>query len=262
MSSKDKFKHNLDLLQSEADNFAKNGSLIKKLFSISADHPVLSVMFAVSFGILVNALYDLVAYPLLDENPTLSGTGIHCLLPILFTLVCWLLVLRLRSLNPSLFVETPLNNKKLLVTLVSKGKEDYKDTPAYITYHSLLYSDKGHANINSLEKVVLVVTELPEVLDTAKKLKKHIEASGRTVAIFTISIDDRSLMEIQDQFRLLFKKYKAEYATNDTVADYTGGTKDMSVALLRESEKSLVTPIYLKSATYGEYSRASKTYAQ
>lgn len=122
---------------------------------------------------------------------------------------------------------------------------------------SLLYTDGGHANINSLQKVVLVTTELPEVTVTANQLKQQIEASGRHTEIYSIAINDRSLMEVQDQFKLLFKKYETEYQVHEMVADYTGGTKDMSVALLRESEKQLITPVYLKAAADGEYGKAS-----
>lgn len=257
MSNNEKFKHNRDLLEAQQRDFAKNGSLLKKLFSVSVEHPLLSVIFALSFGALVNALYDLASYPLTNDQPSQEGMLVRGGLVLLFSLVCWWMVVRLKALNPSMFVDTPLSEKKLLVTLVSKGKRSYKDAPAYVTYESLLYTDGGHANINSLQKVVLVTTELPEVTATANQLKQHIEASGRQAEIYSISINDRSLMEIQDQFKLLFKKYEAEHPANELLADYTGGTKDMSVALLRESEKRLVTPVYLKSATDGEYGKAS-----
>lgn len=257
MTSNEKFKRNRDLLEVQQREFARNGSLLKKLFSVSVEHPTLSIIFALSFGALVNALYDLALYLSTNDQLSQEGALTRCGLILLFSLVCWWMIVRLKSLNPSMFTDTPLTEKKLLITIVSKGKHNYKDAPAFVTYESLLHTDDGYANINSLEKVVLVVTELPEVVETAQKLKKHIEASGRSVDIFTISINDRSLLEIQEQFRLLFKKYKADYSTNNAVSDYTGGTKDMSVALLRESEKFMVTPVYLKSATDGEYGKAS-----
>lgn len=257
MSNSEKFKHNYDLLEAQQRDFAKNGSLLKKLFSVSVEHPVLSVIFALSFGALVNALYDLASYPLTNDQASQEGVLVRGGLVLLFSLVCWWMVVRLKALNPSVFVDTHLSEKKLLVTLVSKGKRNYKDAPAYVTYESLLYTDGGHANINSLQKVVLVTTELPEVTATANRLKQQIEASGRQAEIYSISINDRSLMEVQDQFKLLFKKYEAEYPAHEMVADYTGGTKDMSVALLRESEKQLITPVYLKAAADGEYGKAS-----
>jgi hypothetical protein len=221
MSNNEKFKHNHDLLEAQQRDFAKNGSLLKKLFSVSVEHPVLSVIFALSFGALVNALYDLASYPLTNDQASQEGVLVRGGLVLLFSLVCWWMVVRLKALNPSVFVDTHLSEKTLLVTLVSKGKRNYKDAPAYVTYESLLYTDGGQAEI------------------------------------YSISINDRSLMEVQDQFKLLFKKYEAEYPAHEMVADYTGGTKDMSVALLRESEKHLITPVYLKAAADGEYGKAS-----
>ncbi len=257
MSNTEKFKRNHDILQSQQHDFVKGGTLLKKLFSISAEHPVLSIVFTLSFGALVNALYDSASYPLVSDQLAREGVMVRGGLTIFFSLVCWLSVVRLKALNPSVFEDTPVSEKKLLVTLVSKGKRDYKDAPAYVTYESLLYTDSGHAGINSLQKVVLVTTELPEVTAAANRLKSHIEASGREAEIYSIAINDRSLMELQDQFKLLFKKYEAEYSPREIIADYTGGTKEMSIALLRESEMRFVTPVYLKAATDGEYGKAS-----
>lgn len=257
MSNTEKFKRNHDLLESQQRDFAKSGSLLKKLFSVSVDHPVLSIVFTLSFGALVNALYDLASYPLVSDQISQEGIMVRGGLAVFFSLLCWWSVVRLKALNPSVFVDTPMSEKKLLVALVSKGKRNYKDAPAYVTYESLLYTDNGHAGINSLQKVVLVTTELSEVTAAANQLKSHIEASGRKAEIYNIVIDGRSLMEIQDQFKLLFKKYETEYLPREIIADYTGGTKDMSVALLRESEKRLVTPVYLNAATDGEYGKAS-----
>lgn len=257
MSNIEKFKRNHDLLQSQQGDFAKNGALLKKLFSVSVEHPALSIIFTLSFGALVNALYDLASYPFVSDQLSREGILVRVGLTIFFSLVCSWSVVRLKAMNPSLFEDTPLSDKKLLVTLVSKGKCDYKDAPAYVTYESLIYTDSGHAGINSLQKVVLITTEHPEVIAAANQLKSHIEASGRQAELYSVTIDERSLMEIQDQFKLLFKRYGVEYSPREIIADYTGGTKDMSVALLRESEKRLITPVYLKAATDGEYGKAS-----
>lgn len=257
MSNAEKFKRNRDLLESQQRDFAKSGLLLKKLFSVSVEHPVLSVIFTLSFGALVNALYDAVSYPLVEDQLSRQGMLVRCGLTLLFSLICWWAVVRLKALNPSMFKDTPLSQKKLLVTLASKGKRNYKDAPAYATYESLLYTDSGHAEINSLQKVVIVTTELPEVTATANQFKQYIEESGREAELYSIAINDRSLLEIQDQLKLLFEKLEGTHSRHEIVADYTGGTKEMSVALLRESEKRLITPVYLKAATDGEYGKAS-----
>lgn len=254
-STTEKFKHNRDLLESQQRDFTKGGVLLKNLFSISVKHPVVSILFALSFGALVNAIYDIFSYPLVDEQISLDGILVRGGLVALFTMVCILLVLRLRSLHANMFVYEPLSQKKVLITLVSKGKHDFKDTASYATYEALLYTPNGQAGVNNLEKVILVTTELGEVTTSANQLKAHIEASGRNVEVYSIAINDRSLLEIQDQFKLLFEKVEGTHPAHNVIADYTGGTKDMSVALLKESEKRLITPVYLKAATDGDYGR-------
>lgn len=251
----ERFKHNRDLLESQQREFTKGGVLLKNLFSISVKHPMVSVLFALSFGALVNAIYDIFSYPLVDDQASLNGILVRGALVTLFVFVCVLLVLRLRSLHKNMFVYEPLDQKKVLITLVSKGKRDFKDTPSYATYETLLYTPNGQAGVNNLQKVILVTTELAEVTASANQLKTYIEISGREVEVYSIAINDRSLLEIQDQFKLLFQKVEGAYPAHDVIADYTGGTKDMSIALLKESEKRLVTPIYLKAATDGDYGK-------
>lgn len=254
-STVERFKHNRDLLESQQREFTKGGVLLKNLFSISVKHPLVSVFFALSFGALVNAIYDIFSYPLVDDQASLNGIFARGGLVALFVMVCVLLVLRLRSLHKNMFTYEPLNQKKVLIALVSKGKHDFKDTPSYATYETLLYTQNGQAGVNNLQKVILVTTELVEVTVSANQLKRHIENSGREVEIYSISINDRSLLEVQDQFKLLFRKVERVYRAHDVIVDYTGGTKDMSIALLKESEKRLITPIYLKAATDGDYGK-------
>jgi len=255
MSTVERFKHNRDLLESQQRDFTKGGVLLRNIFSISAKHPIISILFALSFGTLVNAIYDLISYPLINDQASLNGILARGVLILLFVLVCILSVMRLKSLHANMFVYEPLNQKKILITLVSKGKHDFKDTASYTTYESLLYTPNGQAGVNNLQKVILITTELAEVASSANQLKSHIENSGREVEVYSIAINDRSVLEIQDQFKLLFEKIEGVYPAHDVIADYTGGTKDMSVALLRESEKRLITPVYLKAATDGDYGK-------
>ncbi|HSE61135.1 MAG TPA: hypothetical protein VLA88_02475 [Candidatus Saccharimonadales bacterium] len=256
MSVTDKFKTNRDLLAAQQKEFTRGGMILKNIFGISAKHPILSLVFALSFGILVNASYDLAAAPL-SEGFEAASLVPQTLLALLFALICTLVVVRLRALHKDLFVETPLNQKKLLITPVSKRGAGFRDTPAYNTLQSLLYDAGGQAAPNALEKVVLVVTESAEVTSVATDLKAFIEAGGRQVELYGISINDKSVMDIQAQVAQMINKMRANYAPHEIIVDYTGGTKDMSIALLRVSEKELITPIYLNSATDGQHSRYS-----
>lgn len=249
-----RFKDNHDLLEVEQQEFAKGGTVLKGIFEVSVQHPLLSMLFILSFGMLTNALYDLTKY-LTTEPEVEASTAIWlCMLSAIFALVPLLVFVRIRVKHPYVFTATPLEQKKILITMVSK-REDFRNTPAYNTYESLLYNPAGHANPNALEKVILITSESPESVAAANALKLHIEDSGRTAEIFGITINDKSLLEIQKQFEVLYERLKKSYASHEIIADYTGGTKDMSMALLRTSEKALVAPVYLNEATTGNHSK-------
>jgi hypothetical protein len=102
--------------------------------------------------------------------------------------------------------------------------------------------------------VVLLTSETSELSSATSAFKTHIEASGRKAETYSIIINNRSLIDIQKQIEQLFIKLRASYQPHEIVADYTGGTKEMSIALLRVSEEELVVPIYLNEATTGNYS--------
>jgi CRISPR-associated protein (Cas_Cas02710) len=257
MASEDRFKLNYDLLQEQQKQFTSSGVLLRNLFSISAIHPILSVAFVLSFGVLVNSTYDFLSYPILSTDFVKSAFILRAGLVAIFGLLSILIVVHVKTLHKDLFSNEPLNRKKLLITLVSKGRNDFKDTPSYNTYESLLYGTNGQAAINSLEKVILVTTELPEVLKSAEDLKVHIESSSRTAEIYRIAIDNKSIVDIQKQMKLLLAKFTQEYKPHEIVADYTGGTKEMSIALFKASEVELVMPAYLKEATDGNHTKYS-----
>ena len=251
-----RFKINQDLLKRQQREFTKGGVVLRNVFSISTRHPWLSLIFVLAFGLLTNALFELVSYATTTtENFDGRILLVLALWVAVFTLLPCLVYLRIRALHKDLLVDTPLSQKKLLVSLVSKGRSDFKETPTYNTYEALLYNTNGHATANALEKVVLVVSESPETLTAANGLKAHIEAGGRTAEIYGITIENKSLLEIQAQVETLFSKFTPTYAPHEIVADYTGGTKDMSIALLKVSEKELVLPIYLNDATAGNHSK-------
>lgn len=255
MTSSNKFKTNKDLLALQQREFTKGGVLLKSVFSISTKHPVLSVVFAVAFGVMTNAIYDLISYPLVTDDFKFKVTLMQTSLVAVLVLICAGVIARIRKLHKDFFIDTPLDQKKLLITIVSKSRANFKDTPSYNTLRSLLYEDSGQAVVNNLEKVVLITTELPEVMTTANDLRAFIESDNREAEIYGVSINGKTLLEIQNQMAIMLTKQINMYAPHEIIVDYTGGTKDMSVALLRVSEKALVTPIYLNDATEGQYSK-------
>lgn len=250
-----KLKDNLDLIERQQQEFTNRGILLRNLFSVSASHPWLSLLFILSLGLLTNALYEL-------SNYTVTSTIIEArmltqliLLVLLFSAIPLWVYVRIQSIHHDLFVPSPLSQKKVLVTTVSDNRSDFKKTPAYVVYKSLIYNDIGHATVSSLEKVVLIITESTQVKLTAEAFKTEIEKSGRSVEAFSITVNDKSMLEIKEQLDSLITKLTTHYKPYEIISDYTGGTKDISIALLKASEDELVTPIYLKDAGLSNHSK-------
>lgn len=250
-----KFKENLDLVERQQQEFTNRGILLRNIFSISANHPWLSLLFILSLGLLTNALFELISY---TATSTVLETRVLLqliLLVLLFTGIPFWVYIRIRSIHKDLFVPTQLSQKKVLVTAVSDGRSDFKSIPAYTVYKSLIYNENDHSTVNSLEKIVLIVTESAQVKQTAEAFKTEIEKSGRSVEVFGITINDKSILEIKGQLGGLFAKLIIDYKPYEIISDYTGGTKDISVALLKASEDELITPIYLKEAASNNHSK-------
>lgn len=248
------FKLNQEILEAQQRDFTRGGAILKNIFSISAQHPWLSSGFVLSFGLLTNALFDFAKYVTSTDSFELRGLLLSLLLVALFVLVPCLILVRVRRLHMDLIKSVPITQKKVLVTVASRSN-DFKDMPSYCTYESLIYTHTGHPSQNALQKVVIVASESPDVLTSAQSLKNHIEASGRAADIYGVTINNKLLSDIQAQLESMFNGLKATYSPHDMIADYTGGTKEMSVALFRASEKELILPIYLNSAATGNHSK-------
>jgi hypothetical protein len=249
------FKTNHDLLEAQQQEFAKGGVLLRNIFSISVSHPLLSLSFVLSFGLMTSALYDLITSLTVDADPNIKNLIERLSLTAIFALIlCWIYI-RVKLMHKDLFTATPLSHKKVLVTLVSKGRTDFKDLTAYNVYESLLYTPKGYSAQNAIEEVVLLTSETSELSTATLSFKTHIEESGRKAETYSVNINNRSLLDIQKQIEQLFIKLGLSYKLHEIVADYTGGTKEMSIALLRICEDNLIVPIYLNEATSGNYTR-------
>ena len=254
INSMNKFKTNHDLLRLQQQDLIKGGAVLKSIFSVSAKHPLLSLLFVLFFGILTNALFELIHYIVTAPELDTDTIKLSTLLVVLFAaLLTWIFV-RIRAMHPYVFKPTPLDQKRVLLTIMSKSRSDFKQTPAYNTYESLIYSPGGQSAPNALQKVILITSELPEVRTAALALKAHIETSGREAELFGITADGKSLLELQKQIEVLFVRLEGNYEPHEIIADYTGGTKEMSIALLKVSEKDMIDPIYLNEATAGNHS--------
>lgn len=252
----DKLKLSYDILDTQRREYTRNGVLLRNIFSISAKHPAASTIFVVAFGVLTNALFELATLFLARSDYSLLRlslliTGLVVLLAAIYGWIRWK--------HPDRFADLPLYQRKVLVTLVSPREDhDYKDIPSHAVINAMLYGKKGQAAPNALEKVVLVSSESADSKATTQALKKHLEDGGRTVEVYGISIEGKTITEIQRQLAVLLSSLFEDYKAADIVADYTGGNKEMSVALLKASEKELVLPIYLNEAKKPKRKKNSK----
>jgi hypothetical protein len=242
----DKLKLSYDILEAQRREYTRNGVLLRNIFSISAKRPIASTIFVLIFGVLTNALFELATLFLAHSDYSLPRLAalIASLLLVLAAIYGWV-----RWKHPDRFADLPLYQRKVLVTLVSPREDhDYKDIPSHAVINAVLYGKKGHAAPNALEKVVLVTSESADSIATAKALKKHVEDGGPTAEVYGISIEGKTISEIQRQLAVLLSSQLESYKAADIVADYTGGNKEISVALLKASEKELILPIYLNEA--------------
>lgn len=252
----DKLKLSYDILEAQRREYTRNGVLLRNIFSISAKHPAASTIFVVVFGVLTNALFELASLILAHSDyswPRLAGLIVG-LIVVLAAIYGWI-----RWKHPDRFTDLPLYQRKILVTLVSpRENHDFKDTPSHAVINAMLYGKQGQAAPNALEKVVLVTSESADSIATAKALKKHIEDGGRSAEIYGISIEGKTISDIQRQLAVLLSSQLASHKVADIVADYTGGNKEMSVALLKASEKELILPVYLNEAKQPKRSKPTK----
>lgn len=242
----DKLKLSYDILEAQRREYTRNGILLRNIFSISAKHPIASIVFVTTFGVLTNALFELATLLLAQSDYTwirLAAliTGLALALAATYGWIRWK--------HPDRFADLPLYQRKVLVSLVSpRENHDFKDTPSHAVINAILYGRRGHAAPNALEKVVLVTSESADSQFIAKALKKHVDDGSRTAEIYGISIEGKTISEIQRQLAVLLSSLLESHKTADIIADYTGGNKEMSVALLKASEKELILPVYLNEA--------------
>lgn len=244
------FKLDQDLLEQQYHEFTKGGRLLRTIFSISSRHPLASAIFILGFGLFTSGLYQFLEYWYVEPHPKsaqLQHLGILCLV---FVIVMAGIYVYIRLLHRDILGKQTLKEKKVLVSLMSDARSDFKTTPAYAVYEALLYNPSGHAQINLLEKVIVVVSESPKCILMGEKFCKYIEDSGRRAEMFRITIEEKSIVSIQTQLKDLFTNVLTTFKPSEVVSDYTGGTKDMSIALLKTSESELILALYLASAAH------------
>jgi hypothetical protein len=101
------FKTNHDLLEAQQQELTKGGVLLRNIFSISVSHPLLSLSFVLSFGLMTSALYDLITSLTVDADPSIRDLIERLSLTAIFALVlCWIYI-RVEEMHKDLFFSTP-----------------------------------------------------------------------------------------------------------------------------------------------------------
>lgn len=238
-------RRNQEKLQLQQQKQANGGVLLKNIFGIYASHPWLSVIFVILFALFTSALFEVMS-SFLAESPFERGVIIGLAAVILVLLVTVFLIVWVMhngAITPKAIVE-----KKVLVTLVSAFKGDMTETTAYQVLDAVLYNNSRQAKRNLLEEVVFIATEDPTSQALAKKLTKYVKEGGRTGTISTVAVNDKYPDEIKAQMKLTFSSVLRKYGASSILADYTGGTKNMSIALHSLAQDNFVTSVYLYSA--------------
>jgi len=238
-------RRNQEKLQLQQQKQANGGVLLKNIFGIYASHPWLSILFVILFALFTSSLFEVIS-SFMTESSFERGMiiGLAVILLLLLVLV-FLVVWRLHygAITPKAIVE-----KKVLVTLVSAFKTDMTDTTAYQVLDAVLYGSSRQAQRNLLEEVVFIATEDASSQAIAEKLVKYVEEGKRIGTISTVAVNDKYPDEIKAQMSLTFSSVVRKYGAGSVLADYTGGTKNMSIALHSLAQDNFVTSVYLYNA--------------
>lgn len=234
-------------LQLQQARRTSRGQLLRNIYGISAGYPLLSLVFVVVLGILVTALFETIGYFLATSPPTyplLGLVGLDVALAVLIVALFLYIYRRHRDrIRP-----IPVTQKKALVTLISAHGDDYTLTPSFGVYEALLYQNGRHAALNALEEVVMITTDSESSRGLAAAFAEQVEASGRVANVQHITITGKDVDDVQQQIGSVVDAVLTSYKPHEVLADYTGGTKIMSVALYEACERRFVTQVYFTDA--------------
>lgn len=249
-------RRNLERLQMQQLEQAHGGDVLKNIFGISSRHPILSLLFVVVFALITSSLYEMLNSFFAEssyQQPILYWqTGILFFSLFFIFGIVWLL--HRGSISPK-----PITQKKLLVTIASAYKHDVAELASYGVYEALLYNPKGHSLQNSLEEVIIIATEDTSTQKIAKDFTHYVEKSERKASVKTVSVNDRTPKDIKKQLGLILSDAMKSYGAADIVCDYTGGTKNLSIALYELANDKFISQVYFTEAMMDGSKRKKKT---
>ena len=209
-------RQNQEKLQYQQLEQSNGGVLLKNIFGIYATHPWLSLLFVIFFALFTNSLFE-VLNSLFGEAsfPLLTIAIITAILTALLLFIFFIV----RSLHYGSIKPKDIIEKKLLITLVSAHKSDFKESPSYEVYDALVYTGSRQPRQNLLNEIILIATEDDSTQKTATELSEYIETSGRTASIRTVSVVEKYPEDIKKQLAIILKEAMATYNANDIICD-------------------------------------------
>lgn len=240
-------RENQQKLQFQQQGQINGGTVLKNIFGIYARHPMLSLFFVTAYALFTSALFEL----LYEDRSLPSYRRAVCIA--IFAFVTLLATYAtVRMLQRRLVALKPIAEKKVLITLVSADKRRIADTASYQVIDAMLYTNSKQARRNYLEEVIFITTEDISTQTIAEELVQYVKDGGREGTVYTIAVNEKYPDEIARQMSFIFSSVLNKYKTIDVVADYTGGTKNMSIALYSLAVESSINYVYLYPAKKAE----------
>lgn len=237
---------NRQFIEKQRRSFA-SGNTLKDLLGISVQHPIISLIFILAFSILGNSIFALMQQLLPSNTVNIPDTAYYLYFVIGSLVLMIIIIIGFKIKSIFLYKNVELHQKKVLVVIASVSK-DYTKTAAYNFISAMLYSKNNSAKRNMLEKIYILSSEEKTVQANAKKLKKYCSDQNREAEIFQIDIqgNDKNVESIQKQINITVKeKILSRYKSSEIIADFTGGTKEISVALYLCCLDNFILPAYL-----------------
>lgn len=233
-------KINKEYIDAQRKIFSNYSGTLSELVNYSTRHFYLSFIFIALFNLILNNLSSLFAK---SDTVNYISTGIFSLI---LVIICFVL----KSSYKDELSDLPLNQRKVLISNVSLRRGDTKaPTPTASFVEALLYTEEKVARKNSLETIYLITSEDVDVKKSAQFLKRKYTSDERHVEILPIQCKnfDENVLRIQEQIDEYIKQIKKKYSACHIIADVTGGTKEMSIALYVVCKKYNILAVYLDS---------------
>lgn len=244
----DLIKINWEFIDAQRKLFKSPGDLLQDLLNVSRLYPWQSLVFLLTFGILTNALFSMLTLFLPSGDGIRGDFAGLILINLLLISLLFVIFFRIKKSRNSIYKRSPLQNRKALVTIASYDKRGYKQTAAHSFYKTMLYHEGKISKPNALEKVYIIASEDKVVKRVANDLAKEIREQKREAVVLPVRIGsfENNVENIKQQIcSHLEGRILKSYRPYEIVADYTGGTKELGIALYLACIQYFVLPAYL-----------------